>query len=511
MKFGCSETYGQTEAPGENASLNRDPIRFTPVTDAAEIRRIQKLFSKSLTSFGPRYAVRQITFFADLTSSDSISQPGTGRFYAEVQPPAGASAIYAVSAGHPGEETAIEANTWGLFAATPDKSIPLVIFQTFGHYMGGNSGANLISRRLIDFRGGKPRFVVTLDCEDRIRGGACTAYDEGFEPQGTVKCSWISDRADFQCTQTKTSPWNWGNVSWKERYYLFSRDMMWPPEISETTPASLYDWAVALEHEHSEPKGKRIVLPYLADTVVLDRISDSTDKPVYLMASRGDSGHMWPRFHLVFPAYGAPFGGRTRELEIQTLETPSQRELSEANERIQATAPGILTGDPMEMAIKRLSSPNRDLHFFQVLLNQSKHHSLFWICVDLRRNPYRSQALLIATDASEYDHCRWAHILASAAAAQWLGKGDKLATLDVEPRRYPDFDDDEEYFDTEVDTHEKAKCPYIMDLAWSQELGWLMSQKSTACDQAKMIIRQVVISNQGDITARPAKMAGREQ
>jgi hypothetical protein len=542
-KFGCSESYGQWNVPGENASLARvADIRFRPLSDPQEILRIRKLPSKSLAGFAGRYGVRQITFFAELREQgNSFYEPGKVRFYAEVQRWAGTRVDYALSfADKPhGDEVDVtsgridddpdtkasrEVPGWGVFPGTPDKNIPLVVLQTYSDYMGANSGVSTTTRRLIDFRDGQLRSVAQLDCNERIRGGACTAYDEEFEPQGTLQCDWIAARADFQCLESRTSIWNWGSVTWKERFYLISGDMLWPLEVRQGTPASPYDWAMALERDGSDPKGRRMVLPHAGETVVLDRVAepDHLTGAVLLMASRGDTGHLRPRFHLVFADRVISFAGQSAELDILVLEANETRrgeieklhgryDGAEANQRLQPTSPGILAGDPMDFVVKPLGSAVSGVHFFQVLLKQNKHHSLFWVGIDVRHKPCRGQALLIATDALEYDHCRWAHIPDSAARAEWAGSGESLARLDIEPRRYLDFDG-ESYFENEIDQEAgKRRCPYSMDLRWTYERGWVMLPKFVECDENRVTIRAIAISDQGDISARPAPIARPDQ
>lgn len=231
-KFGCSESYGQWNVPGEAASLARvADIRFRPLSDPREIRRIRKLPSKSLAGFAGRYGVRQITFFAEpREQGNSFYEPGKVRFYAEAVRWAGTRVDYALSfpGTPPGDAADVtsglteddpdskaprEIPGWGVFPATPDQNIPLVVLQTYAGYMGANSGTNATTRRLIDFRDGQPRSVAQLDCDERIRGGACTAYDELFEPQGKLQCDWIAARADFQCLESRTSNWSWGSVT----------------------------------------------------------------------------------------------------------------------------------------------------------------------------------------------------------------------------------------------------------------------------------------------------------
>jgi hypothetical protein len=538
-KFGCSESYGQWQAPGDDAALTRDTgLRFARLDDPKEVERIQKLPSKSSTGFAQRYGVRRITFFAEIAAGEKgFFEPGTGHFYAEVQSWAGASAYYAllsadalhgggiaVTSGETeyddGSKTQREIPGWGLFAATPDKGIPLLVLQTFASYFGANSGIMGATRQLIDFRGGQPRSVVALECDERSSGGACNAFDASFEPQGSLECDWVADRTDFQCVQTTTSVWNWGNVIWKERFYLLSRDMMWPAEVPENAPGSPYDWAVALTAGDSDPTGKRIVLPRVGDTFVLGWIGsrETGGGAITLMASRGDNGHLWPRFHVAFGG-DTLLPERADELEVRTLEANevraheigNQGRRLDADVRVRPVAPGILAGDPMSFVVKRLPSEAPGLYFFQVLLMQNKHHALFWVGIDTRSRPNRGQALLIATDALEYDHCRWAHIADSAARAEWSGSGETLATMDIEPRRYLDLDGDA-YFEKELDQETgKGRCPYTMDLGWSSEKGWLMYPKFPECDKAAMIVWTITISDRGDISARPATMARPDQ
>ena len=541
-KFGCSESYGQWHVPGENASLARAAdIRFRPLSDPQEILRIRKLPSKSLAGFAGQYGVRQIIFFAEPRAPGDSYQPGKVRFYAEAQRWAGARVDYALSfAGTPhGDEVDVTSGStdydpdskaerevpgWGVFPGTPDRNIPLVVLETYAGYMGANSGVNTTTRRLIDFRDGQPRSVAQLNCNEGIRGGACTAYDEEFEPQGALECDWMAARADFQCLENRTSIWNWGSVTWKQRFYLISGDMLWPPEIRPGTPASPYDWAMALERDGSDPKGRRMVLPYAGETVVLDRVVEPEvfEGAVLLMASRGDTGHLWPRFHLVFAHPVIRYVSQFAELEILTLEANDTRrgeieklhgpyDGAEASQRIRPAAPGILAGDPMDFVVKPLPGTAPGVHFFQVLLKQNKHHSLFWVGIDVRHRPYRGQALLIATDALEYDHCRWAHIPDSAARAEWVGSGESLARLDIEPRRYLDFEG-QGYFPNELDQEAgKARCPYSMDLRWTYEKGWVMTPKLAGCDENKVTIRAIAISDQGDISARPAPILRPDQ
>ncbi len=77
----------------------------------------------------------------------------------------------------------------------------------------------------------------------------------------------------------------------------------------------------------------------------------------------------------------------------------------------------------------------------------------------------------------------------------------------IEPRRYLDFNG-EGYFENEMDQEAgKRRCPYSMDLAWTYERGWVMIPKFVACDESKVTIRAIAISDQGDISATPAPIS----
>ena len=492
--FGCAE--------GDASFSRKTGLRFEAVEDAGITAAIRKLPSKSVTGFAAQYGVRRITLLAQVTPSENVSfEPAEAQLYLEVESGAGTSKFYTLRLDAEDDRSVFEISpddkddisNLKVFPATPDKSLPLVILEIFAHFMGANSGSDTTTRYLIDLRQGAPRPVAALDCTEYQAGGACNAFDSMFGLRGKLTCDWVRERTDFLCTETRTTIWNWGLTGWKETFYLLSGDMVWPPEV--VVPSSPQEWLAALRGRREI--GAHTVLPRMGDTFVL--WSDA-NLGLVLLASRGDSGHLWPKFKLAAIDYDAQ--GYSREVDVRTLELDELAQWEHVQRfdygsPLEGVSPGVLVGSPMTFAVKPLRS-DRGV-FFQVALTQDNQHSLFWVGVDESAKPYRAQALLLATDASEYDACRRAHMLASAAHVNWTGRR-VLATLDVEPRRSLNYEGGG-YI---PETDESDECPYDVELGWSYEKGWLVTPKVRECDE--VTIRAISISDQGGIAARPAEI-----
>ena len=489
--FGCAD--------GDASFTRKTGLRFEAIEDAGITAAVRKLPSKSVAGFAGQYGVRRITFFAQVKPSEL--EPAEAQLYLEVESGAGTSRFYTLRLDAEDHRPAFEISAddkndiynLNVFPATPDKSQPLVILEIFAHSHGVNIGAETTTRHLIDLRRGSPQSVAALDCAEYEAVGACHAFDSQFGLRGQLSCDWVRERTDFLCTETSTTIWNWGRTGWKEMFYLLSGDMVWPPEV--VVPWSPRECLAALRGRRET--GAHTMLPRMGDTFVLWR---DGNLGLVLLASRGDSGHLWPKFELAAIDYAAQ--GYSREVEVRTLELdePAQWEhvqrfdYGSPPERV---SPGVLVGSPMTFAVKPLRS-DRGV-FFQVARTQDNRHSLFWVGVDTSMEPYRAQALLLATDASEYDACRRAHVLASAAHAEWTGR-KILATLDVEPRRTLDFEGGG--YITAPD--ESDECSYQAELGWSFEKGWLITPKVRECDE--VTIRAISVSDQGEITAKPAEL-----
>jgi hypothetical protein len=525
VTFGCSESYGQQGWDGGNTPNTKDRdkggragftratgLRFEVVRNAGRIARIRKLRSKYVTGFSARYGVRRITFFARIRPSDLSSFFAEGLFYVELQSWAGARTYYAISSD---DQPAfpISDSSFNVFRATPDRNIPLVVLQTSASFVGQHSSTYTATRELFDFRHAKPRSVASLDCsrDTEIFGTSCSWREEQELGRSSLECDWVPERTDFRCTQQTTSVLTWGSRIWKERFFLLSGTALWPLEIVENAPPSPYAWAESLKKHRSDPTGRTAVLPRVGDTFVL--WCEEHQRKAMLLASRGNTGHLWPRLYLVVFHGDAP--AQTDELEIRTLETnaAAQREYFGAADRwAQPTTPGILTGEPISLTLKSLEPTLPGVRFFQVLLTQNDHRALFWVGIDGRVEPQRGQALLIATDAAEFDACEYMRMPASAAIAEWNGGSPVLARLDVEPRRYIEIEGGD-YLPGSIASGAYTpdiECPGSAELGWSAEKGWLIHHEIRDCDRGRTVVRAVAVSDQGEISASPARMSQEE-
>jgi hypothetical protein len=164
--------------------------------------------------------------------------------------------------------------------------------------------------------------------------------------------------------------------------------------------------------------------------------------------------------------------------------------------------------------VKLLDSALPGVHFFQVLLTEGSHRALFWVGLDGRIEPHRGQALLIASDAGEYDACRELLVPPSAAAAEWTGSVPILAKLDVEPARRREIYDGG-YMTASLaygkPVLRETGCPSDVELGWSSEQGWLINRKSHECDTSKPVIRAIAISGTGHVSASPAKLVDNDR
>ncbi|MEO8367978.1 MAG: hypothetical protein ABI806_02105 [Candidatus Solibacter sp.] len=489
------ETVG--DAQSGNADWNRNPpVHFEIEQDPARAASIRKLPSKSIAGFAASRRVRQVTFHAEVKAAESSTESGRAEIWADVVSVAGARTLYHLSPVNqnpddhePGFGLDVEKDrdisALDVFAATPDKTLPLLVMQLKSHSMGANSGANVTTRHLFDFRTGPPKSRAALDCVEYQAGGACNAYDSLYSQQTDVDCQWIAERNDFLCTHTRRAVRLWGDTAWTEVSYLISGDMRWPAEVEPDSPRTLPEWVDSLAG--GSPVGGHTVLPIHGDTHVLWQGHQGT-----LLASRGETSHHWPKFTLI---HGHPQSAS--ELPVRTLE-PGQDKPSNDEEPLRGIAPGILAGSPMTFTVKELGGPG-GVQFLQVLLTQGDHRSLFWIGIE---ESHRAEALWIATDAAEYDVCREAHVAASATKAQWLGGSRTLATLDVEPRRF--LSSEGEGYLMKNGEQGSNQCPQDVRLSWTSETGWQIAGQARACNGETVTIRAIAISATGEITANPA-------
>jgi hypothetical protein len=207
---------------------------------------------------------------------------------------------------------------------------------------------------------------------------------------------------------------------------------------------------------------------------------------------------------------------QTDELRIRTLGPSRTAERDddvkeEIEEWVRSSKQGGLTGDPIRLAAKPLQSALPGVHFFQVLLTEGAHRSLFWVGLDGRIEPHRGQALWIASDAAEYDAPREMLLPPSAVTAKWIGRVPILAELDVEPARRQDvYDGGYQIFSFQYGQPVllEKECPSDVELGWSSEQGWLINRRTRECDTSKPVIRAIAISDAGQVSASPAKMIG---
>jgi hypothetical protein len=230
-----------------------------------------------------------------------------------------------------------------------------------------------------------------------------------------------------------------------------------------------------------------------------------------LLAARGNTGHLWPRFlYVVFKGSAI---AQTDELRMRTLGPSRAAERDddvkeEIEEWAKLSKQGGLTGDAIRLTVEPLQSAIPDVHFFHVLLTEGAHRSLFWVGLDGRTEPHRGQALWIASDAAEYDASREMLLPPSAGTAKWIGSVPILAVLDVEPARRQDvYDGGYQVLSLQYGQPVmlEKECPSDVDLAWSPEQGWLINRRTRECDTNKPVIRAIAISEAGQVSANPAK------
>ena len=542
VTFGCLESYGQQSWDdgamadpndghfgGRAELVETADLHFEPVRSPGRIATIRALPSKSLAGFSARYGVRLIRIFAQIAPVPEFLGEGSayappslyagaaeGHFYVELQNRAGSSSYYAIreslstieaSANECGDQAAFD-----MFRATPDPGIPLIVLQTSTPGSEGRAVYCGATRHLIDFRQTTPRSAAALECrrDTETVGTGCwnsTVRDLG---KSALQCDWVSERTDFRCTRQRTSVTTWGGRTWQDRFFLISGSVLPPFENAGNVPSSPYTWAEALKKDLPDPTGKTALLPEFGETSVL--WSDDPGRRAMLLASRGNSGHLRPRFFHV--AFNGNATAQTDEIEIRTLEAsvgPKREDdtQSQVDKWVKSGKPGGITGDPIRLKVTPLDSTLPRVHFFQVLLTEGAHRALFWVGLDDRVEPYRGQALLIASDAAEFDECEEMLMPASAASAEWNGSAPILAKLDVEPPRRMDIDGfgymAGSYAHGELLVPDTG-CPSDVELGWSSERGWLINRNTHECDIRKPLIRAVAISDGGGITSSPAKM-----
>jgi hypothetical protein len=489
--FGCFES---AELPyGGDATLYRDKrIAFEPVRDSDQIAQIQKLPSKRLSGFGSSSPVREVAFFGEIkTPAAEIGSGDSGVIYLDVQRRSSAHEFYRLAApatdwqdggGFPFTGGIAEVR---VAPATPDRSVPLVVLQTYGQSRGVNTGVEAASRYLLDLRQGQPRSLATVDCLSVSGGGACGAFDSEFSQRHSLSCSWLASQNDFLCKREMTNPFAWGGVTWRDAFYLLSGMAAAPPGISPTAPRAPEEWASQL----STGTAKHTLLPRYGDTFVLTTLPNR----VALLASRGNTARLWPRFWLFTPS------GTTEIVPRLLAGDP----LGSPFEPLPDGISGYLTGAPMSFVITPLRPAPPGLSFFAVALTQGKQHSLFWTGIDYRSGNCAADILWVATDAMEYDNCRAAHVPDSAARAEWIGKNDVLARLDVEPLRSLDYQGEGYY---RQDSHgPELACAYDAEIRWSNGV-WVVSRKPRECDSGAVTIRAIAVSSEGTISAIPARM-----
>ena len=547
VTFGCLESYGRQswddgaisdpndEHFGGRAELvETADLHFELVRTPGRIARIRALPSKSLAGFSARYGVRRIRIFARIAPVPEFLGQGSayappshyagaaeGHFYVELQNRAGSPSYYAIreslSTIESPADSCREQAAFDMFRATPDSAIPLIVLQTSTPESEGHALYCGATRHLIDFRQARPRSVAALEGrrDAETVGTDCWLDTVRNVGKSSLTCDWVSKQEDFQCIRQRTSLTAWGGRTWQDRFLLISRSVLPPFESAGGVPSSPDAWAGILRKEPSDPTGRIMAFPKFGETSVL--WSEEPGRRAMLLAARGNTGHLWPRFlYVVFKSSGI---AQTDDLQIGTLGPSRTAESGDAaKDEIDGWAKsdqlGGLTGAAVRLTVKPLDSALPDVHFFQVLLTEGSHRALFWVGLDGRIEPHRGQALLIASDAGEYDACRELLVPPSAAAAEWTGSVPILAKLDVEPARRREVYQGG-YMTASLaygkPVLRETGCPSYVELGWSSEQGWLINRKSHECDTGKPVIRAIAISDTGQVSASPAKMVDNDR
>jgi hypothetical protein len=524
VTFGCLESYGQQDWDDEAISdptsqhfgahaelVENEDLHFDPVRNPDRIVRIRALPSRSLAGFSARYGARRIRFFGRTTPSTE-SEPwavraADGHFYVELQNRSGTHSYYAIREP---VSTTEDPSAYGrhqaefdIFRATPDSGIPLVVLQTSTGARAGHAFYSLTTRHLIDFRHAKPRTVAVLECHRKTEtvGTISWLHTVQFLGKSALACDWISQQQDFQCTRQRTSLTAWGGRTWLDRFSLIAGTALPLFDGARSTPPSPYEWAATLKNDVFDPAGKMMVFPAFGETFVL---WTAHDRSSMLLASRSNTEHLWPRF--LYVAFKGSVITQAIELPIHTLGPGNTRQreddVKEDIERWSQSSKGALIGDPIRLSAKPLRSTLPEVHYFQVLLTEGAHRSLFWVGLDGRIEPHQGQALLVASDAAEYDGDRDMLLPPSAAKAEWIGGIPILATVDMEPARRQDIYEGGYYRKSGL----PEECPSDVELGWSSEQGWLIHRKTRQCDPNEPVVRAITISDEGQVSVGPAKI-----
>lgn len=517
--LGCPE---QTDSPlASYASVSRDlGLRFRSVRNLEEIAKIEKLPAKTAKGFAARYGVRQVRFLYAEAEPDKddeeegpslLKPPPVYRVYIHVLNWKGESAYYKLL-GHKGDDRfEVNPSSDEAAPATPDQSVPIVVLRSKSESPGWRASSEDENQWVFDFRYGRVRAIAGIGCSwITAITGQCRNVQVGI--QESLSCEWDRQRDDLLCTRTSLREAPWGSRGWKERFYVISGGMLWPSEVDPDNVMTPFRWGKIVAGRSVQ----KATLPWVGDTF---RLRDN------LVASRGDTGRLWPKFYLLSPGDD----GTGTEVALRSLEElksrPRTETRQEADKGVQSLTPGIVVGQPMSFTVTELPSPLRHIEFLQVTLSENNHHALFWIGVDYRSGKSRAQALLVATEGQDYEACDDASVSDSAAKAEWTGKFPAgcqtgptpkpdptvdltgLAKLDVEPQRYMS-DSGFGYhrrFNAGIDYWGDG-CPYDVEIGWSYEKGWLMTARDRPCDPKTVTIREIKVSADGNISAAPAKM-----
>ena len=252
----------------------------------------------------------------------------------------------------------------------------------------------------------------------------------GSANRRTIDCGWDSRKSGFVCTETTTVPLGWAERTYEQTFLLLSREVLELEGMNRLAAPSVEDVAARLRDGRaklSEALGVPDVGPV---TPIVSLPTSPNGAPRFLFATPGRLCDAAFRFYV---ASVPPSGNPVATLIASTRVGDNlDLKVSQAGDCADAEDLGTCTGPRAKFTVTQTFSASDRLCFLSVLVEEVKGRWVYLIGVDDRNEPPRTEALLLATDTAEYDHCAQYMFRPQLVSVSVSAKPFR-ATVEVEP------------------------------------------------------------------------------
>lgn len=395
--------------------------------------------------------------------------------------------------------------------ATGDTTRP-IFDLTWNYWLGGVSTEEKEVHLMLDLRIPEPHVAADLSCNSITAFGACGVYDAQTQSRNNYECDWVESDNDFRCegiiwngelTERQTKSW----------FELLSGKPS-PFSVAPGNPVNLGQFALLAEHDPSR-RTRQPELPGFGKVSHLARLALSGGRVVHIFGTYGSESPFGAYFYQVTVGENAtskvaqivsrsPYGNYVDD--VFTSEDEPQTPATDENAAVSANQ--IETGTNLGFSVKEMFLSGRT-HIYQITARERLHetkHAVYWLGVEDAADGTKFGIVKIASDTGHYAGC--AHYMTEASAAVITPeKGQQFrALIDAEPPHKSGIVS-EGFIPPDVENGENAEdeCPYTIHVEWSDG-KWVADQPALRCTQ-NFSPRWITISDDGRITAKPAKIA----